>query len=166
MRHGLSGWSGGAGPVIFCRSIPYHAGLARAPGHSRPAVAWARQTIKEGSQGSMVAACAALRGIAVPDTLPAPDVWLVLRRHMETGELKTSLCNAPRDTAVETWVRLSGMRWPIGVSRQGHTIQSVQVRPRRKDSGLVAWEAPWRANKTVEPSDIMLSKEHAQHTRL
>jgi SRSO17 transposase len=45
--------------------------------------------------------------------LPGPDVWLVLRRHMETGELKTYLCNAPRDTAVETRVRLSGMRWPI-----------------------------------------------------
>jgi hypothetical protein len=57
-------------------------------------------------------------------------------------------------------------RWAVGVSRQGHTIQSVKVRPRRKDSGLVAWEAPWRENKTVEPSDNMLRKEHAQHTRL
>jgi SRSO17 transposase len=78
-----------------------------------PAEAWARQTIKEGSQGPMVAECAALRVIAVRDTLPGPDVWLVLRRHLETGELKTSLCNAPRDTALETRVRLSGMRWPI-----------------------------------------------------
>jgi SRSO17 transposase len=78
-----------------------------------PAVAWARQTIKEGSQGPMVAEFAALRVIAVRDTLPGPDVWLVLRRHLETGELKAYLCNAPRDTALETQVRLSGMRWPI-----------------------------------------------------
>jgi SRSO17 transposase len=78
-----------------------------------PAEAWARQTIKEGSQGPMVAEFAARRVIAVRDTLPGPDVWLVLRRHLETGELKTSLCNAPRDTALETRVRLSGMRWPI-----------------------------------------------------
>jgi len=78
-----------------------------------PAVAWARQTSKEGSQGPMVAECAALRVIAVRDPWPGPDVWVVRRRHLETGELKTSLCNAPRDTALETRVRLSGRRWPI-----------------------------------------------------
>jgi SRSO17 transposase len=78
-----------------------------------PAEAWTRQTIKEGSQGPMVAEFVAVRVVAVRDTLPGPDVWLVLRRHGETGELKTSLCNAPGDTAVETLVRMSGMRWPI-----------------------------------------------------
>jgi hypothetical protein len=44
-------------------------------------------------------------------------------------------------------------RWQIGVSGEGHLIQSVQVRPRPKDSSLVAWEAPWRESKTVKPSD-------------
>ena len=78
-----------------------------------PAAAWTRQTIKEGSQGPMVAEFAAVRVVAVRDTLPGPDVWLVLRRHVETGELKISLCNAPGDTAVEALVRMSGMRWPI-----------------------------------------------------
>ena len=78
-----------------------------------PAEAWTRQTIKEGSQGPMVAEFAAMRVVAVRDTLPGPDVWLVLRRHVETGELKTYLCNAPVDTALETLVRMSGMRWPI-----------------------------------------------------
>jgi SRSO17 transposase len=78
-----------------------------------PAEAWTRQTIKEGSQGPLVAEFAAMRVIAVRDTLPGPDVWLVLRRHVETGELKTYLCNAPVDTALETRVRMSGMRWPI-----------------------------------------------------
>jgi len=78
-----------------------------------PTEAWARQTIKEGSQGPMVAECATLRVVAVRETLPGPDVWLVRRRHIETGELKTYLCNAPVDTAVETHVRMSGMRWPI-----------------------------------------------------
>jgi SRSO17 transposase len=65
-----------------------------------PAEAWTRQTIKEGSQGPMVAEFAAIRVIAVRDTLPGPEVWLVLRRHLETGELKTYLCNAPVDTAL------------------------------------------------------------------
>jgi hypothetical protein len=70
------------------------------------------------------------------------------------------------DWSAQRIIALYLQRWPIGVSREGHSIQSVQVRPRQKDSGLVAWEAPWRENKTVEPSDNMLSKEHAQHTRL
>ncbi len=56
-------------------------------------------------------------------------------------------------------------RWKIGVSRQGHINQSVRVRPRPKDSGLVAGEAPWSKSKTVKPSDNMLRKGHAQHTR-
>ena len=78
-----------------------------------PAEAWRRRTIKEGSQGPMVADFAALRVVAVRDALPGPDVWLVLRRHIETQELKTYLCNAPLDTPLETHVRMSGMRWPI-----------------------------------------------------
>ena len=78
-----------------------------------PAEAWTRQTIKEGSQGPMVAEFAAIRVIAVRDTLPGPEVWLVLRRHLETGELKTYLCNAPVDTALAKLVHMSGMRWPI-----------------------------------------------------
>jgi SRSO17 transposase len=78
-----------------------------------PGEAWTRQTMKEGSQGPMVAEFATLRVVAVRDALPGPDVWLVLRRHVETGELKTYLCNAPVDTALEKLVHMSGMRWPI-----------------------------------------------------
>ena len=78
-----------------------------------PAAGWTRQTIKEGSQGPRGAEFATLRVVAVRDALPGPDVWLVLRRHVETGELKVDLCNAPVDLALETRVRMSGMRWPI-----------------------------------------------------
>ena len=78
-----------------------------------PAEAWTRQTIKAGSQGPMVAEVATRRVSAVRATLPGPDVWLVLRRPVETGALKTSLCHAPVDTALETRVRMSGRRWPI-----------------------------------------------------
>jgi hypothetical protein len=42
----------------------------------------------------------------------------------------------------------------------------VKVRPRPKDSGLVAREVSWRESKTTEPSDNMLRKEYAQLTRL
>jgi SRSO17 transposase len=78
-----------------------------------PAEAWTRQSIKEGSQGPMVADFAARRVVAVRDTLPGPQVWLVLRRHVETGEVKTYLCHAPGATALEQLGRMSGMRWPI-----------------------------------------------------
>jgi hypothetical protein len=57
-------------------------------------------------------------------------------------------------------------RWEIGVSSQGHIVQSVKDRPRSKDSDLVAWEASWRESKTTEPSDNILGKECAQRTRL
>ena len=78
-----------------------------------PAAAWTHQTMQEGSQGPMVAEFARLRMVAVRDAWPGPDVWLVRRRHLETGELKTYLGNAPVDIPVETGVRMSGMRWPI-----------------------------------------------------
>ncbi|EQD80096.1 transposase IS4 family protein, partial [mine drainage metagenome] len=40
-------------------------------------------------------------------------------------------------------------RWAVGVSREGHVFKSVKVRPRVRDSALVAWEAPWRETNTV-----------------
>jgi hypothetical protein len=57
-------------------------------------------------------------------------------------------------------------RWEIGVSSQGHIVQSVRDRPRLIDSGLVAGEAPWRESHTAKPSDNILRKECAQRTRL
>jgi hypothetical protein len=57
-------------------------------------------------------------------------------------------------------------RWQVGVSRQGHINQLVKVRPRLRDSGLVAGEAPWSESKTAKPSDNVLRKGHAQLTRL
>jgi SRSO17 transposase len=78
-----------------------------------PADRWVRCTIKAGSQGLLVARVAALRVMAVREGLPGPEVWLVLRRNRMTGELKTSLCNAPADTPLAALVRRSGMRWPI-----------------------------------------------------
>jgi SRSO17 transposase len=75
--------------------------------------AWSRHTIKEGSQGPMVADFAFLRVVAVRDKLPGPDVWLIVRRAVTTGVLKAYLCNAPADTSLTTLVRISGMRWPI-----------------------------------------------------
>jgi SRSO17 transposase len=78
-----------------------------------PARGWRRRTIQAGSKGPLVAHVARVRVIGVRQGLPGPEVWLVLRRHVLTGELKTYLSNAPADTPLTTLVRLSGMRWPI-----------------------------------------------------
>jgi SRSO17 transposase len=78
-----------------------------------PAEAWTCQTIQEGRQGPMVAEFATLRVTAVRDTLPGPEVWWVLRRHTETGELKTSLGNAPLDPTRTKLGHMRGRRWPI-----------------------------------------------------
>jgi SRSO17 transposase len=74
---------------------------------------WQRRLIKAGSKGPMVADFGATRVVAVRDGLPGPEVWLVLRRQLETGELQTYLCNAPAPVSLATLARLSGMRWPI-----------------------------------------------------
>ncbi len=74
---------------------------------------WQRRWIKEGSQGPMVADFWAQRVVAVREGLPGPEVWLILRRQIGTGELKTYVCNAPDTASRETLARLSGMRWPI-----------------------------------------------------
>jgi SRSO17 transposase len=80
---------------------------------SVPAARWSRQVIKEGSKGPLVADFAALRVVAVREGLPGPEGWLVLRRNVTTGELKTYLCNATVAISLEPLVRVSGMRWPV-----------------------------------------------------
>src|SRR5450759_1596909 len=79
--------------------------------------------------------------------------------------LLTSMLD-PDQAPAEELAALYHERWEIGVSSQGHIVQSVQDRPRPKDSDLVAWEASWRESKTAEPSDNILGKECAQRTRL
>ncbi len=74
---------------------------------------WSTHVIKEGAKGPMVAEFAALRVINRRHKLPDAQVWLLVRRHPHTGELKLYLSNAAAQTTLETLVRISGMRWPI-----------------------------------------------------
>jgi hypothetical protein len=92
-----------------------------------------------------------LRRIAVWDTENQREI-ILLTNLMEFGST--------------TIAAIYKERWNIGVSSQGHIVQSVKDRPRSKDSDLVAGEAPWRESKTAEPSDNILRKECAQRTRL
>jgi putative transposase len=88
-------------------------------------------------------------------TLKEQLLWV--RRFHDLDELRAAL---------REFQQRYNEHWIIGVSSQGHIVQSVRDRPRLKDSGLVAGEAPWRESKTAEPSDNMLRKECAQRTRL
>ena len=72
----------------------------------------------------------------------------------------------PHEVHKQELFALYHQRWQVAVSSEGHILQSVEVRPRLKDSGLVAWEAPWRESKTAEPSDNVLEIEYWQSTRL
>ena len=69
----------------------------------------------------------------------------------------------PREAKKNDLLALYVQRWHVGVSGEGHNTQSVKVRPRRKDSSLVAWEAPWRESKAVKPSDQVLIWSAATH---
>ena len=82
----------------------------------------------------------------------APD-RLTVRELYTGGKILVTALLCPQHTPKAELKALYRQRWHVGVSGEGQLIQSVKVRPRPKDSSLVAWEAPWRESKTVKPSD-------------
>jgi hypothetical protein len=67
----------------------------------------------------------------------APDTLKV--RELRTGGkilMTTLLC--PKRTSKAALKALYRDRWYVGVPGEGHIIQSVKIRPRPRDSGLVA----------------------------
>jgi len=81
---------------------------------SIPAEAWRTATIKEGSKGPIVCSFAFLRLIESRANLPGPEVWLIIRRNLDDpAVIKFYFSNAPLETPLTEFVRISGMRWPI-----------------------------------------------------
>jgi SRSO17 transposase len=81
---------------------------------SIPKEGWSTATIKEGSKGPIVCDFAFLRVIESRANLPGPEVWLIIRRNLDDpSEIKFYFSNAPADTPLVEFVRISGMRWPI-----------------------------------------------------
>jgi SRSO17 transposase len=79
-----------------------------------PKGAWSNATIKEGSKGPIVCAFAFLRLIESRANLPGPEVWLIVRRNLDDPTVvKFYFSNAPAETPLIEFVRISGMRWPI-----------------------------------------------------
>jgi SRSO17 transposase len=82
-----------------------------------PASAWQRFRLLEGHKGPLVADFLLLRAVLPQDRLPGPELWVVIRRKIsgpeDVPEWKFYLSNAPLATPLSTFVRVSGMRWPI-----------------------------------------------------
>lgn len=79
-----------------------------------PRDAWLRATIKEGSKGPIVCDFAFLRVVEARNGLPGPELWLVIRRNLDDpAVIKFYFSNAPAQTPLAEFVRLSGLRWPI-----------------------------------------------------
>jgi SRSO17 transposase len=109
-------WSGRGRPPSKARLVPGEPTPERvdAIAASLKPEDWQAYVIKEGSKGPMVAEFAFLRGVAVRDELPGPEVWVVFRRSLgESPELKVYLSNAPADIPRAELVRVAGLRWPV-----------------------------------------------------
>jgi len=79
-----------------------------------PKNAWTTAKIKEGSKGPIVCNFAFLRVTEARNNLPGPDIWLIIRQNLDDPtELKFYFTNAPTNTPVQDFIRISGMRWPI-----------------------------------------------------
>jgi SRSO17 transposase len=75
---------------------------------------WVRAVIKEGSKGPIVCDFAFLRVTESRGGLPAGKLWLIIRRNLnDPSEIKYFFSNAPVNTPLNEFVRISGMRWPI-----------------------------------------------------
>ena len=75
---------------------------------------WQRAVIKEGSKGPIVCDFAFLRVTESRTNLPGSELWLIIRRNLDDpSEIKYFFSNAPANTPLEEFVRISGMRWPI-----------------------------------------------------
>lgn len=80
---------------------------------SLPLEKWQRYTLHEGSKGPLVADVACVRVVAVRGGLPGPDLWLVIRQDVLSGERKYFLSNAPLEIREEQLAWLSAARWPV-----------------------------------------------------
>jgi SRSO17 transposase len=75
---------------------------------------WVRAVIKEGSKGPIVCDFAFLRVTESRGNLPAAELWLIIRRNLDDPSVvKYFFSNAPANTPLNEFVRISGMRWPI-----------------------------------------------------
>lgn len=73
---------------------------------------WSSRKLAEGEKGPMVADFAMLRVYVSSQRTPESERTLFLRND-PGGKIKYALSNAPEDTTLEQFIRVSGARWPI-----------------------------------------------------
>jgi SRSO17 transposase len=96
------------------RNPNQHPILAKELTRKIPKRDWVPAVIKEGSKGPIACEFAFLRVIESRANLPATELWLIMRRNLDDPSIiKYYFSNAPIDTPLNEFVRISGMRWPI-----------------------------------------------------
>jgi SRSO17 transposase len=73
---------------------------------------WCDRKVSEGEKGPIVASFARLRVYLEAERSPQSERTLLLRNE-PGGKIKYALSNAPEETPLREWVRVSGSRWPI-----------------------------------------------------
>jgi SRSO17 transposase len=95
-----------------------------------PKNAWFRYSVADGSKGPRVYDFSAARFGAL--TEQAHQHWLLIRRHIETGELAYYLCCVPREATARDLARAAGRRWGIEVcfecAKQQTGLDEYEVR--------------------------------------
>jgi len=75
---------------------------------------WYRRTVSEGSKGPAEYEFTKRRVVIAKDGLPWKTVWLIVKRTVgEKREYRYYISNANLSTRLETFVRLSGIRWAV-----------------------------------------------------
>ncbi len=114
---GVPSWSGKGRKPSRERVLEGKAQMVTEIAAELPPEGWQRLTLKEGSKGPMVAelACLSVYLVRKGDNynLRVGEQQLVLRRDVDSGEVRFYLSNAPKSTSAEAFACVSVMRWPI-----------------------------------------------------
>ena len=74
---------------------------------------WHKVVLAEGAKGPISAKVTRVRVFACRDKLPGKQIWLFIRRSMDSNKVSYFLSNAPIDTPFEEMCHVCTMRWPI-----------------------------------------------------
>jgi len=80
-------------------------------GQRLPSSAWTRLRIRDTERGELIAEFTVMRVWHSVDNLPFQEVWLVIRRDLETSHLRFSFSKASPDTSLERLARMQSRRY-------------------------------------------------------
>ena len=74
---------------------------------------WQAFHVKDTEKGPVVWEARATRLVPSENHLPGEEGWLIVARHVLTGEVKSFLSNAPTETPIEVLLHVGFSRWSI-----------------------------------------------------